>query len=228
MPELLQLLGGNFADQPFSIEDRAARHPRSYKCLCGKLVFFQSFRCGYCQAELGYLPDENRVAVVQPSPADPATWRADGRAEELQCCANRNSAAPCNWMLLAASSHSYCVSCRLTRTIPNLNDTVNRVYWRKIEDFQAALGGATRRHGAAGALQDQRRSRSRPDVRQRWPGKTGQRAKWIFCLTAANGPHDRRADQQTTPPEPQPGVQGEGGAGRPEGREDAGGAGPAV
>ena len=43
-------------------------------------------------------------------------------------------------------------------------------------------------------------------------------------------PHDRRSDEQTTPPEPQPGIvrcaftsfQGEGGIGCGEGREDAG------
>jgi hypothetical protein len=64
--------------------------------------------------------------------------------------------------------------------------------------------------------------------RQRWPGKTGQWDKWIFCLTAAIVPHDRRSDEQTTPPEPQPGIQGEGGIGCREGREDAGRVGAAV
>ena len=44
---------------------------------------------------------------------------------------------------------------------------------------------------------------------QRWPGKTGHWAKWIFCLTAAIVPHDRRANEQTTTPEPQPGIQAE-------------------
>jgi hypothetical protein len=63
---------------------------------------------------------------------------------------------------------------------------------------------------------------------QRWPVKTGQGDKWIFCLTAANGPHDRRSDEQTTAPEPQPGIQGEGGLGCREGREDAGRAGAVV
>ena len=57
---------------------------------------------------------------------------------------------------------------------------------------------------------------------ERWPGKTAHGDKWIFCLTAAIVPHDRRANEQTTTPEPQPGFQSEGGLGCRQGREDAG------
>jgi Enoyl-CoA hydratase/isomerase len=63
---------------------------------------------------------------------------------------------------------------------------------------------------------------------QRWPGKTAQGDKWIFCKTAAIVPHDRRSDEQTTTPEPQSGFQSEGGIGCREGREDAGRVGAAL
>ena len=69
---------------------------------------------------------------------------------------------------------------------------------------------------------------SLPYKDERWPGKTGQCDKWIFCLTAAIVPHDRRTDEQATTPEPQPGIQGEGGIGCREGREDAGRVGAVV
>src|SRR3546814_6075702 len=52
--------------------------------------------------------------------------------------------------------------------------------------------------------------------------------KWIAGLTAAMLAASRRQDEQATPPEPQPGVQGQGGVGCREGREDAGRVGAAV
>ena len=35
-------------------------------------------------------------------------------------------------------------------------------------------------------------------MQKRGRGKTGHWDKWIFCLTAADGLHDRRPDEQTT------------------------------
>ena len=64
-----------------------------------------------------------------------------------------------------------------------------------------------------------------------WRGGSGilhSGDKWIADLTAAMLAARRGQDEQATTPEPQPGVQGEGGTGRREGREDAGRAGAAV
>ena len=52
--------------------------------------------------------------------------------------------------------------------------------------------------------------------------------KWIADLIAAMLAASRWQDKQATAPEPQPGVQGQGGPGRRERREDAGRAGAAV
>ena len=49
---------------------------------------------------------------------------------------------------------------------------------------QSAITGLRRRW--------QRATATFLSVLERWPGKTGQRDKWIFCLTAAMMPHDRR------------------------------------
>jgi len=68
-----------------------------------------------------------------------------------------------------------------------------------------------------------RRLRLELNSSERWPGKTAHWGKWIICLTAPTGAHDRRSDEQTTPPESQSGIQGEGGIGCGEGREDASG-----
>ena len=53
--------------------------------------------------------------------------------------------------------------------------------------------------------------------------KSAQGDKWNFCLTAGKiGPRIRRDDEQTTAPEPHTGIQGKGGVGRRQRRDDAG------
>src|SRR5690349_9703865 len=50
------------------------------------------------------------------------------------------------------------------------------------------------------------------------PRKSAQGDKWNFCLNAAIIAVNRRNHEQTTPPEPLTGLQGEGGSGRHQGR----------
>jgi hypothetical protein len=57
-------------------------------------------------------------------------------------------------------------------------------------------------------------------TRLSWSRKSGQDDKWNFCLTAAIIAVNRRSHEQTTPPEPLTGLQGEGGAGCHQGRSD--------
>src|SRR5258708_24764029 len=59
--------------------------------------------------------------------------------------------------------------------------------------------------------------------------KFEQGDKWSFCLTAGKmSPRIRRTNEHTSPPEPHTGFQGQGGACRRQGREDAVRAGTAV
>ena len=83
MLDLHQSLGDRVAQW----KKRAARHSRTYRCRCGNHVFFRNTQCLNCRADLGYLPDEARVASLQAGPR-PGTWLAEGREERLKCCAN--------------------------------------------------------------------------------------------------------------------------------------------
>jgi hypothetical protein len=65
-------------------------------------------------------------------------------------------------------------------------------------------------------------------LNQRWPDKFGQADKWSFCLRAARVPHIRSDNGKTSTSDAQSGLQGEGGTGCHQGREDAGRAGAAV
>src|ERR1700688_2734454 len=62
-----------------------------------------------------------------------------------------------------------------------------------------------------------------------WLGEFEQGDEWSFCLIAARMAADQeRVDDETSAPEPQPGIQGESGIGCFEGREDVGRVGAAI
>jgi hypothetical protein len=132
MDDLLEWPNQGFSARLKQLDDRLARHSRSYQCHCGSRIFFRNKLCLACKSPLGYLPDEGQVAALDPGPAQ-GTWRAEGRGTVLKFCANRDSPAACNWMTDAANTSSYCIACRLNRTIPNLDDPDNVRYWTKIE-----------------------------------------------------------------------------------------------
>lgn len=115
-----------------------AYHPRAYRCRCGSHVFFHNTLCLGCKSPLGFLPDEGRVVALDAGPT-PGTWKADGRNDLAKFCANRDSPAACNWMIFAQNPKAYCIACRLNRTIPNLGDTDNVRYWKKIEEAKRRL-----------------------------------------------------------------------------------------
>src|SRR5208283_1551997 len=63
----------------------------------------------------------------------------------------------------------------------------------------------------------------RDNEQKRWFRKSAQGDKWSFCLTAGTlCPRIRRYNEQTTPPEPHTGLQGEGGACRHQRRSNTG------
>ncbi|AMO24520.1 putative zinc-binding metallopeptidase [Ramlibacter solisilvae] len=130
MQDLLQSLGDQVeADW----KKRVARHSRTYRCgRCENQVFFRNSQCLSCRSDLGFLPDEGRIAALQPGP-ESGTWLAAGRDEVLKFCGNRTAPAACNWMMLARNPQTLCMACRLTRTIPNLADPDNARYWAAIE-----------------------------------------------------------------------------------------------
>ena len=121
---------GSHLTQPSPLDDRLARHSRSYRCRCANRLFFRNTLCLACTSQLGYLPEERRLAALEPGEAA-GTWRVEGRDDVLRFCANRESAALCNW--LTSSQSDYCVACRLNRTIPRLDDPDNVRYWARIE-----------------------------------------------------------------------------------------------
>jgi hypothetical protein len=115
-----------------TLDERIGRHTRVYRCRCGNPLFFANTQCLACGSQLGYLPDEGRVAALEAD-LETGHWRAYDRPKALKFCANRALAAVCNWMVFADNASAYCVACRLNRTIPDLSVPDNVGYWADTE-----------------------------------------------------------------------------------------------
>ena len=128
---------------------------RAYRCHCGSPVFFRNSECLTCGTPLGYDPALARLIPLMPGPTDGA-WVLWQHAQNAQLgllpyiqaaqpytrCANLATPAACNWLVPVDPLQSgqmpqiLCQTCRLNRTIPDLNDAAhpdNGVLWGRIE-----------------------------------------------------------------------------------------------
>lgn len=97
---------------------------KSFQCTCGNTLFFESSRCLACGLDVGYEPVQD---IMRPIDA------------HLKLCANGARHGVCNWLLPAASSAAFCLSCRLNRTIPDLSTEQNRRHWGLMESAKRRL-----------------------------------------------------------------------------------------
>jgi hypothetical protein len=106
---------------------------------CRQLLFFENVQCVKCGHALAYLPDLGVIGSLEPAgeaPGGEGLWRspiprAAGRAYKL--CENYSAHNICNWAVPADDPHSLCVSCRLTRVIPDLSKPAHKPAWYKLE-----------------------------------------------------------------------------------------------
>ena len=107
---------------------------------CHQLVFFENVQCLACKHTLAYLPDVAEVAACEK--VDDLLWKtlvpeAGGRRYRL--CRNYSQENICNWAVPAEDPNPYCVSCRLTRVIPSLNEKAHREAWCALETAKRRL-----------------------------------------------------------------------------------------
>ena len=119
--------------------------PRSFKCRCGRPVFFNNSQCLACKTPLGYDAGRGQLLPLEPVTPSSATWRKAGtkRGPVYRRCANLNTPAACNWLIDAnpgaPASGPLCRCCRLTRTLPDLSQPGNADYWMRISSAQRRL-----------------------------------------------------------------------------------------
>jgi hypothetical protein len=121
---------------------------RTYRCRCGRPVFFPNSECLACHTPLGYDPESARLLPLEP--ADRAGeaggwWREAGAGRggpRHRRCVHLDRTG-CNWLLpegdpLALGS-GLCRSCRLTRTLPDLSVPEHPAWWSRIEHAKRRL-----------------------------------------------------------------------------------------
>lgn len=101
-----------------------------YQCACQQPVYFRNSACLHCSKALGY--DPLQLQVVSLTPVGDNIWQLDQGGRRVRRCANLDNGG-CNWLECADSPHSLCISCRLTRTIPDLSIEGNQARWVAIE-----------------------------------------------------------------------------------------------
>lgn len=101
-----------------------------YCSACDARVFFSNTVCLSCGTALAF-DIESSEMVALPSASDPAATH--------KACLNYTEAATCNWAINADSPESYCCSCQLTETVPDLSVNENQRALAKIEEAKRRL-----------------------------------------------------------------------------------------
>lgn len=94
---------------------------KTFSCTCGNPLYFENTLCLKCQHEVGFDP-----AALDMCRLDETTT--------LKHCANGSgNLAACNWLVPKDGAEAYCVSCSLSRLIPNLASANTAQLWVKME-----------------------------------------------------------------------------------------------
>ncbi|MSR10358.1 MAG: hypothetical protein EXR84_00960 [Gammaproteobacteria bacterium] len=105
---------------------------KNFMCACGNTLFFENTVCLQCGELVGFDP-----ATMQMLPAahSPASSLASGLP---LLCKNAINFAVCNWLVEGALS-TYCISCKLNVTIPNVMQSTRRLWWQSLENAKRRL-----------------------------------------------------------------------------------------
>jgi hypothetical protein len=114
---------------------------KTFRCVCGQLIFFQSILCVSCKRELGFFPDSLALGAIEPSGGDLFAPRSTRKLKGYyRKCQNYAQQSVCNWMIPESEKDEvFCKSCRLTETVPDLAQEQNRTLWALMESAKRRL-----------------------------------------------------------------------------------------
>lgn len=96
--------------------------------------------CLSCQSQTGFFPYPCTLAVIEPvSPGIYSTPLPGLAGKRFRKCENFEQQGACNWMVPCDDPNSFCLSCSLSRTIPDLSVANNRELWIKLEGSKQRL-----------------------------------------------------------------------------------------
>jgi hypothetical protein len=101
---------------------------------CGQLVFFENTLCLSCGYGLVYLPDTDIMVAYErvQGAVQHAAIAQSAIAANYRLCSNYDLENVCNWAVRSEDPNPLCISCRLTRVIPDLSKPGNRDAWRRL------------------------------------------------------------------------------------------------
>ncbi len=114
-----------------------------FRCHCGNTLYFANTECVQCGRKLGFLPDQLRLAALEPDGED--RWislpsaGADEPRQTYRWCLNGISHDACNWMVPYDEPDPYCMACRLNEVVPNLQQPGSRSLWIRVEQRKRQL-----------------------------------------------------------------------------------------
>jgi hypothetical protein len=119
---------------------------KTFHCqFCGHPLFFENVQCLQCGSALAFLPDRLNMAAIEEVPGgDEGLWRPRTRGRKAsparyRLCHNHTTQNACNFAVPAADSNPLCVSCRLTRVLPDLSVPENPLRWYRLEAAKRRL-----------------------------------------------------------------------------------------
>ena len=88
-----------------------------FRCqVCDNIIYFENRTCGRCGHRLGYVPELEVMAALEP--AGGKSWTPlEGDSGPRRFCANADYDV-CNWLTPAEGQDRLCVACRHNDTIP--------------------------------------------------------------------------------------------------------------
>jgi len=105
---------------------------KNFSCSCGQPLFFENTRCLKCERQLGF--DPSSLELFSFSEESPHY----SGATQLELCKNAADYGVCNWFVTDPNK-SYCLSCSLNHTIPNLLEPKRRRWWKNLEHAKRRL-----------------------------------------------------------------------------------------
>ena len=118
---------------------------KTFNCACGELTFFENVACVVCGRELGFLPGVLTLSALEP--AGIGTFKpaeAEPGSQLYKKCQNYAKESVCNWMIPIGTNpgqdnETFCASCRLNQTIPDLSREQNHALWNRMEKAKRRL-----------------------------------------------------------------------------------------
>jgi hypothetical protein len=113
---------------------------KTFHCqFCGHPLFFENVQCLQCGSALAFLPDRLNMAAIEEAPGEEeGLWRPRARGKKVselryRLCHNHTTQNACNFAVPAQDPNRLCVSCRLTRVLPDLSVPENPLRWYRLE-----------------------------------------------------------------------------------------------